>query len=200
MHAAAGDDREARASKVRDWPLISSERGPDLLVCQARWDLLENPRNRVRLKRLVLETPAWVNVVALTPQRQLIAVRQYRFGTRSLTLEIPGGVVDAGEEHAAAAIRELREESGYAAQRWTYLGAVEANPAFQDNLCHHWLAHDVQRVHALDLDVGEDIEVLELSSEQLWAALRSGQMRHSLVLSALSRVFDLRALVEGSGT
>ncbi|MEM7518969.1 MAG: NUDIX hydrolase, partial [Planctomycetota bacterium] len=122
------------------WPLVSSRSGPNLMLFRARWDVMTNPRNQQDFDRLVLETRDWVNVVARTPEGDFILVRQFRFGTREITTEIPGGVIDPGEEHAETAPRELREETGYTSSKWTYLGSVRPNPAFHDNRCHHWLA------------------------------------------------------------
>ena len=173
------------------WPRVASERGPDLLVCRARVDTVTNPRTGQDLRRTVLETPDWVNVVALTPERRLVLVRQYRFGSGDLTIEIPGGMVDPGEDSGAAAARELREEAGYTAERWTHLGAVQPNPAFHDNLCHHWLAEDARRTGSQELDEGEDIQVLELELTDVVDRIRTGEIRHALVLTALSKLFDL---------
>lgn len=176
----------------RDWPLKNSEYGPDLVICKARFDTLTNPRTGKDLRRTVLETPQWCNVVALTPTREIVVVRQFRFGTGKVTTEIPGGVVDPGEEHAHAARRELREECGYTSSRWTYLGCVEPNPAFHDNLCHHWLAEDCLLTHPQELDSGEDIVVETLPLDALRARIVAGEVRHALVITALSRVVDLR--------
>ena len=173
------------------WPRISSERGPNLLVCRARFDRMTNPRTGRELVRTVLETPDWVNVVALTPERRLVVVRQYRFGTASVTTEIPGGMVDPGETSAEAARRELREEAGYTAERWTYLGAVEPNPAFHDNLCHHWLAEGARPTHGQELDEGEDIAVATLDLAEVRGMIAAGLIRHALVITALSKVIAL---------
>lgn len=178
---------------VRPWECIGSEYRQHMILFRPRYDTVIHPRTGERFQRLVLETPGWVNVVALTPERQLVAVRQFRFGTREVTLEIPGGMVDRGEDHRAAAERELCEETGYTAPRWTYLGCVEPNPAFQDNLCHHWLAEDATRTAAQELDSGEDIGIATLDLEEVRELVRRGAIRHSLVLTALARVIDMRS-------
>jgi ADP-ribose pyrophosphatase len=176
----------------KPWPVVESEPGEDLLLFKVRYDHMQNPRTERIFKRLVLETRSWVNIVAYTSDRQLVVVRQFRFGAAQLTTEIPGGVIDEGEEHGTSARRELREETGYTSNRWTYLGCVQPNPAFHDNFCHHWLAEDCERTEELDLDAGEDIVVKTLSEEQVRAAITNGDIRHSLVLTALSHVLDLR--------
>ncbi len=193
VRSSADSPSGAAPSSVRAWEWFESRHEPHMILFKPRWDRLRNPRTQQDMERLVLETPAWVNVVALTAERRLIVVRQYRFGTRSVTTEIPGGMVDRGEEHAAAAHRELREETGYTAERWTYLGAVEPNPAFQDNLCHHWLAEDAALTHPQELDGGEDIEVTTLALDEVRRAILAGEIRHALVLTALQRILDLRS-------
>lgn len=189
-----GEDpkREAR-SAPRAWERVASEHRPHMILFRPRYDTMVHPRTGARMQRLVLEVPAWVNVVALTPERELVMVRQFRFGTAALTLEIPGGMVDRGEDHRAAAERELREETGHTAERWRYLGCVEPNPAFQDNLCHHWLAEGARRTTEQCLDSGEDIEVETVVLERVRELVLDGTIRHSLVLTALARVLDLRS-------
>lgn len=146
------------------------------------------------MERVVLETPDWVHVIALTPNRELVLVRQHRFGLGAVTTEIPAGMVEPGETPLAAAQRELLEETGYAAEDWTDLGAVEPNPAFHDNLCHPFLARGARRVAEPRLDPGEDIRVALVDPESVRSAILTGEIRHSLVVTAFSRVLDLRRI------
>jgi ADP-ribose pyrophosphatase len=175
-----------------DWELVRSEMGPDLVLFKTRFDWMKNPRNSSQLKAVVLETSDWVNIVALTPEGKILVVSQFRFGIRKTTTEIPAGLIEPGEAPLEAAIRELKEETGYTTQDWKYLGWVEANPAFLNNRCHMWLAKNVIKDHQPELDESEDVLVDELSFEELLREIRKERMRNSLTMLALSRVFDMR--------
>lgn len=176
-----------------DWIKGGSRYDADagLMLFDKRVDEVTNPRNGKVFERIVLESVDWVNIVALTPEREAIMIRQYRFGVGYTTLETPGGMVDPGEDSRTAAARELHEETGYRSERWSYLGAVEPNPAIFDNLCHHWLAEDVYMDGGQELADGELIQVELMSEAQVTAAVTSGELRHALALSVLSRVFEL---------
>ena len=180
------------ADPPRDWPLEESTPGPDLHLFQVRVDRRRNPRNGHSLRAIVLETADWVNVVAITKAREIVLVRQFRFGTGRATLEIPGGVISPGEDPLHAAQRELREETGHVSPRWSALGPVEPNPAFHDNLCHQFLAEEAELAGDLELDPGEDIAVERLALDEVARRVRSGEIRHSLVITALARILDLR--------
>ncbi|MEC8071950.1 MAG: NUDIX hydrolase [Pseudomonadota bacterium] len=179
-------------SQELDWQVLGSRyEDAGLMLFEKRIDRLRNPRNGKVFERLVLESVDWVNVVALDANGRSLMIRQYRFGVGYTTLETPGGMVDPGEDSKTAAARELLEETGFASDNWSYLGAVEPNPAFHNHLCHHWLAQDVYRAQTQNLGDGESIALEFMTQEQVRAAVVSGELKHALALSALSRVFSV---------
>lgn len=179
------------------WVCESSEAGPDLIIFRARFDRMRHPGSGKCMRAVVLESPDWVNVVAVTKAGRIVVVDQHRFGCGADTLEIPAGIVDPGEEPLEAAKRELREETGYASSAWEYLGWVEPNPAFLDNRCHHWLARDAEKAGPPRPDDTEAIEVREMEPAEVLHELHEGRMRHALAVSALSHVMDLRTAKGG---
>ena len=173
------------------WVKLGSKAGPELPLFRVRFDMMRHPTSSAKFQRMVLETPDWVNVVAVTADGKIVMVEQYRFGVGDLTTEPVAGIVDSGEDSLGAAKRELLEETGFGDGRWRYLGAVQANPAFHNNLCHHWLAEDVVRVQAPTPDDGEAICVHLMTLDEIKDSVVAGKLRHPLGLSALSRVFPL---------
>ncbi len=174
------------------WERLASRPAGELPLLRPRIDTMRNPRTGEALERLVLEAPTWVNVVPITSAEMLVCVRQFRFGTATLELEIPAGLVDPGESHREAAERELSEETGHTSTRWSYLGASAPNPAFLDNLCHHWLADDAVATGEQQLDRGEDLSVELIPLAAAPGLVAAGVLRHALVISALARLVDLR--------
>ncbi|MEM9382778.1 MAG: NUDIX hydrolase [Planctomycetota bacterium] len=197
--SAPEEPSAAPPKQPRPWPRHGARPGADYRIFRTRFDDLENPRTGRRMERVVVETPDWVNIVALTPERDVVVVRQHRFGTGATTIEIPGGMIDPGEAPLDAAVRELREETGYEAETWTPLGRVAPNPAFLDNSCFHFLAEGCRRTSAQDQDPGEDIFVDIMTQEQVVDGIASGAIDHALVLTAMLRVLDLRTHAIGAG-
>lgn len=152
----------------------------DVLSVQYR----HGPRDRTR-DFTVINAPDWVNVVALTTDRQLVLVRQFRFGIDEFSLEVPGGVIESGEDPVVAGMRELLEETGYSGTDARLLGSVHPNPAIQSNHCHLVLVENVRKTHELDWDDDEEIHVLTQPVDDVLALARSGGIKHALVLNAL---------------
>jgi ADP-ribose pyrophosphatase len=132
----------------------------------------------------VLTTRDWINVVALTRDRKVLMVSQYRHGSSEVSLEIPGGAADKDEPPLDAAKRELREETGYEAKEWRLLGRVRPNPAILSNTCHIYLALDAEPTAELDLDEAEELEVSLHPEEEIPKMIRDGRIQHALVVAA----------------
>jgi 8-oxo-dGTP pyrophosphatase MutT (NUDIX family) len=163
------------------------------LAARARHDVADHGVFRVErleydgLPRdvFVFACPDWCNVVAETEDGKIVLVWQYRFGTDAVSLEVPGGVIDPGERPEAAAMRELREETGYEAASFELLSVVEPNPALQNNRCFTFLARGARLVGSTAFDDLEDLEVVIVPRDELPELLDGGQITHALVVTAL---------------
>lgn len=175
---------------MQPWEFLESESRRDYGIFFTRIDQLRSPRTGHVLRRVVIEAPHWVNVVARTVDGQFVLVRQIRHGIGVPSLEIPAGMVEPGEEPVLAAARELMEETGYEPGSMRLLGQVHPNPAFQSNTCFMYLADGCRLVKPVQLDDGEDIQVELWSWDALLKAVRSGEIQHALMIAALFYLQD----------
>lgn len=132
--------------------------------------------------------PDWVNVVATTVDDRLVLVRQWRFGSRSFTWELPAGLVEPGEDPLAAGLRELREETGYHpgdASAARVIGVVHPNPAFMNNVCTTVFAPGCVLAGEQELDPSEEIEVGTVSKDELSDKIAAGELSTALGLVGL---------------
>lgn len=168
---------------IEPWERIESTRRGNYKVFHVREDRSRSPRSGEAHSFYVIEASDWINVIPVTPEGQIVCVRQYRHGVEAVTLEIPGGVVDPGETPVAAARRELREETGYDTDDVVYLGHVAPNPAIQNNACHTFLARGVRRVGAQELEGTEIIDVVLVDPAEVPRLVAEGAITHALVVS-----------------
>jgi 8-oxo-dGTP pyrophosphatase MutT (NUDIX family) len=115
----------------------------------------------------VLEYPNWANVVAVTDDKEIVMVRQYRHALGKITLELPGGAVDAGEDPIIAAEREMLEETGYSVAHIEPLCQLSPNPANHNNYSISFLATGVKPARDQQLDATEEIEVVKIPLEEV---------------------------------
>lgn len=136
-------------------------------------------------KAYVFEFDSWANVVALTKNNEVVLVKQYRHGVQEVLLELPGGVVDNGENPLEGAKRELMEETGYSAGSIIEVGRLYPNPAIQQNTLYCYLALDVELTGVQHLDEAEEIEVHLVPLDELVEMVRQGKFLHALNVAVL---------------
>ncbi|MCF8054404.1 MAG: NUDIX hydrolase [Deltaproteobacteria bacterium] len=176
----------------KKWEIIASGKNSGYRVFDLRTDTARSPRTGNTHDFFIIESPAWVNIIPLTAQEEVVMIEQYRHGTRDITLEIPGGMVEPNEEPSAAALREMLEETGYCASTAMPLGFVHPNPAIQNNACFSFWARDVLAAGKQTLDEREDIQVVLKPLKEIPELIRSGAITHSLVIVAFYRFFAER--------
>lgn len=140
-----------------------------------------------------LDVPDWVNVVAVTASDELVLIEQYRHGLDEVVLEIPGGIIDPGEDPIAAGRRELVEETGFRAGEGELIGCTTPNPAVQNNRLWTVLFERVDARVAAEPDEHEEIGVRMVPLERLRDLIQEGAIHHSLVVAGLCHYLLRRA-------
>jgi len=149
---------------------------------QPPWITVENhdvelPDGRVIGEWAWVITPDFVNVAVVTDDGKFACFRQVKYAVQGTSLAPVGGYCDVGEDHAATAQREVREELGYAAREWTHLGSYGIDGNRGCGVGHLWVAtgaHKVAEVHADDL---EEQEMVLLSRDEVEVALKRGDFK-----------------------
>jgi ADP-ribose pyrophosphatase len=173
------------SSEPSRWESLSHTSVAKTRIFDVRSTRFRHPVRKTERDFVVIEAPDWVNVVALTPDHRIVLVRQFRYGIDEFSLEIPGGVIEAGEAPLVAGPRELREETGYTGASAQLLGTVRPNPAMQNNRCHFVFVDQATLTVPLEWDADEEIQVTALPVDEVFALARSGRITHGLVLDAL---------------
>jgi ADP-ribose pyrophosphatase len=177
---------------IKEWQLLDSRIDKDYTVFQIRTKKARSPRTNKVGTFYVIEADDWVNIIPITSDGKVVMIRQFRHGSKDVTLEIPGGVVEEASSEAAA-LRELMEETGFTGEKIAHLGTTSPNPAIFSNLCHTYLVENAEKVADSDLDPDEDIDVVLVPLEEIPALIREGTINHALVIVAF-HFFNLRCL------
>jgi len=181
------------------WEKLGEATQAKTRVFEVRSARYRHPVRGVERDFFVVHAPDWVNVLALTPDHRIVLVRQFRFGVDAFSLEIPGGVMEAGEDPVAAGLRELREETGFTGRGARLLGSVHPNPAIQSNRCHIVLVEKAERTKGLEWDADEEIEISTVPVDEVLALARNGAITHGLVLNALLLFEPIWETLKGRG-
>ncbi|MEE1947232.1 NUDIX hydrolase [Pedobacter sp. KR3-3] len=150
-----------------------------------RVDTCKLPNGTVKDDYYVLEYPDWVNAIALTESGKIIMVRQYRFAAEIVSLEIPGGVIDDGEDPETAIKRELLEETGYSFKTCELIATLYPNPATSTNRTFTYLLTGGVKTHEQHLDEHEILNVEEYTVEEVKQLLADNKIDQALHAAAL---------------
>ncbi|MEM1222736.1 MAG: NUDIX hydrolase [Verrucomicrobiota bacterium] len=170
----------------------------------SRWDLLEDSLSfpcrvwELRTRRYrqplsgkqgdfyYLNSRDWAVVIARTVKGELVLVRQFRWGIDDFSWELPGGIVDEGEDPVAAGLRELREETGFIAKSGRVIGHCRPNPAILNNYCHLIFADQVELApEGTQWDEHEEMEVAAIPEPEVMQWARDCKIGHALALVGL---------------
>ena len=169
--------------KPEIWKIITSRQIADCRVFKVREDYCERESDHKESTFFVVENPDWVNIIALTQDKQVVLIKQFRHGAEEIILEIPGGMIDEGEDVETAARRELLEETGYSSNEFILLGKSRPNPAIQTNWMYHYLALDCAKTQETAFDEHESLLTKLASLSEVENLIKSGEITHSLVLA-----------------
>lgn len=167
------------------WKVLESEylhKEPWLTIRKER---CETPEGKIIPAFYINEYPDWVNAFALTKEGKVLMVRQYRRGIDSIEIELPGGVSEEGETMEEAVRREMLEETGYEFESVEFLAKTSANPSTTNNFTHFFLAKGGVKVAEQKLDETEEVEVLEMSIDDVKNLVKENKMAQSLHVNAI---------------
>jgi 8-oxo-dGTP pyrophosphatase MutT (NUDIX family) len=176
-------------ANLKPWALVSDRTVCQTPVLKVLARTLVSPKDGRPKDFTVLDAPSWVNVLAITPDERAVLVSQYRFGSQSFSLELPGGAVDPGEDPKDAARRELLEETGYSAPAFSLFLSLNPNPALFGNAVMTFVAQGAVLSGPTRFDENEETAVRLVDLPALRAKTLSGEIRHALMLAPLLRFF-----------
>jgi ADP-ribose pyrophosphatase len=170
-----------------EWVKLGSREIYRNRILRLREDAYHFIPNDIKKDFTVIEFSDWVNVIPLTTEGDIVMIKQFRHGTDSVTLEIPGGLVEKDDNSpSVAALREMQEETGYFSDEMIHLGTVEPNPAIQTNHCHTFLARNAYLKSPQDFDPTESIKLELINAEKVLEMIRAGSITHGLVVAAFA--------------
>ena len=171
-----------------DSDLVWKDLGRRELLRTAVWTAWEKdslgPDGKTRGRYIVNSARDWVVVIPETDV-DFLMVRQWRHGEGRVSLEFPGGVVDQGEDPEAAAIRELKEETGYTCREMVILGTMNPNPALFENHVHFYCARQLVSSGEQNLDSDEFVDFLRMKKQDVISSMTRPEFCHALMASAL---------------
>ena len=163
--------------KLKKWTILKSTIVFDNPWCKVRQDEIQLPTGKVIDDYFLTIRPEVALILPITSNQELVFVRQYRHGAGEILLELPAGTFNRDEESPqTAAMRELKEETGYITERVTPVSILYDNPVKDTNKIHLFIAENVIKIGQQELDVTEEIDVVLIPMEAIWEKIVTGQI------------------------
>jgi ADP-ribose pyrophosphatase len=175
---------------LRHWTIRSSSYRVDEPFLRVRSDTVELPDGTIIEGYFVRESRGFAVIVALTPERRVVLIRQYKHGIAQIVLELPAGMIDADETPDACAVRELAEETGYAGDPPRLLRSLYADPTSSNASFHVFLIENAVPKFAQSLDSTEAITIETTTIDDLHAAVRDGRIASGSQVAAAYIALD----------
>ena len=177
---------------IKPWPIIESTKDSGTGLFSITTNRCRSPRTDQEHDFYVIDFPNWVQVIPITPDDQIVMVRQCRHGCGRVFLELPGGLIDKNDlSPDQAAKRELLEETGYCTENLMLLTRIYPQPAVLSNMGLTYMAREVKKVAEPNLDATEDTEVCLVKLQEIPEMIRGEEINHGQTVMALSVYFLL---------
>lgn len=172
----------------KEWRELGERLVADCRVFKVKAKTFLHPDGR-KSEFFINESNDWVQCAALTKNENgdncIVMVNQYRFGSKKISLELPGGVIDGKESPVAAAVRELAEETGYVGENAKLIASFSPNPAIQNNLAHFVMIDRCRKSSSTNWDENEELNTLLVPISQLDSLVREGKIFHAIAINAI---------------
>ena len=169
---------------LKTWELNKSEQIFECNIFNILQKFYKKPEGQGDATAFIIDCPDWVNVIGIDDKNNVLLIRQFRYGTDSIELEIPGGILEPGELPKEGAIRELKEETGYDVKEIEQIGFVNANPAIMNNKCYTFLAKLSRNRGQVNFDPDEIIEMEFATPKQVKKYLVENKITNAYVVLA----------------
>ncbi|MBU6451971.1 MAG: NUDIX hydrolase [Cyanobacteria bacterium REEB67] len=175
------------SDSVRHWKTLSTDLVADCRVFSVHRQISSRVSHQGNDTHsfYIVRPSNWVNVIPITEDGKVVMIEQFRHGIGGVTLEVPGGMVDAEDGGSAvAAERELLEETGYQGRELYFLGCNHPNPALQPNICDTYLSVGAAHRQMTNFDSTEEIAIRLVPIKEIPELIANGQISHALVIVA----------------
>ncbi|MDJ0507652.1 MAG: NUDIX hydrolase [Crocosphaera sp.] len=171
---------------IQKWQILQSKLVINNQWCCVRQDQVKLPNGIIIDDYFVNLRPEIALILPVTPNQEIVFVRQYRHGVQEILLELPAGAFDPKKEDSVtAAKRELEEETGYIAQQLIFMKTIYDNPVKDDNKIHIFLGLDVKNTGTINLDITEEIEVVLIPIKEIMGKIITGEICVAGTISAI---------------